>query len=112
MTYCLVWVVQVHHTNRYSKQDLVLRRGQLFSVSLKLATPISGNKLVTRATFALLGDNYYQRPYSFEVVTVSKATGTTLNVEMKTPADVPVGRYVCVCVLQTVHCHVTLSCDV
>lgn len=70
----------------------MLRRGQLFSISLQLATPLSGNNLVTRATFALLGDDYYRHPYAFEVVTVSKATGKTLNVEMKTPADVPVGR--------------------
>lgn len=75
-------------------QELVLRRGQLFSITLQLATPLSETNLVTRATFALMGDNYYRRPYSFEVVTVSKATGTKLklNVEMKTPANVPVGR--------------------
>ena len=72
----------------YSEPGLVLRRGQLFSLSLELATPISSVNLVTRATFALVR---YSNPYSFEVVTVSKATGNKLNIELKTPSDVPVG---------------------
>lgn len=82
---------QVHHTERYSEQGLVLRRGQLFALSLQLATPISDTNLVTRATFAILGDSV-RRPYSFEVATVSKAAGDKLNVELTTPANVPVGK--------------------
>ena len=84
--------LQVHHTDLYDHSaQLVLRRGQLFSLVLQLATPPSGTSFVTRATFAIMGDNS-RRPYSFEVATVSRVVGQMLSVDLKTPADVPVGR--------------------
>jgi transglutaminase 1 len=83
---------RVHHTDAYDMEGLVLRRGQLFSLTLHLAKPISAANLVTTAMFTLLGSRN-RSIRSFEVATVSKPSGTVLTVELTTPSDAGIGRY-------------------
>ena len=99
----------MHHTNTFDPDGLILRRGQLFSLTFQLATPISGTNLVTKAIFTLLG-KYDVQLKSFEVVAVSRATEDELTVELRTPADAEIGRSaVCVCVCVCV-CDVCCVC--
>ena len=80
----------MHHTDAYDVDGLILRRGQLFSLTLNLATPVSGTNLVTTATFTLLG----RSRKTFEVAAVSRPSGTELTVELTTPSDAAIGRSV------------------
>ena len=50
-----------------------------------------GAKVVTRAVFQQSTDRFRSRNF-FEVVALSEAKGSTVNVELKPPADAPVGE--------------------
>lgn len=82
-----------HHTDRYSNQELIVRRGQMFFVTVISKQPLPANtKIVSNAVFQLK-ESSGRRPFTFEVDTVTRiAQGKNIKIELKTPANVPVGE--------------------
>ncbi|KAH0623405.1 hypothetical protein JD844_015305 [Phrynosoma platyrhinos] len=95
-----------HHTDRYKGQELVVRRGQPFDISLALSgTPPAADRLTftvetgstsalqakTRVAFGISG-----APGSHSwgaVQTSTSASSTTLSFSISSPANAAIGRY-------------------
>ena len=84
---------RVHRTDYYDDSGLIVRRGQAFSLTVAAQQSLPAKaKVVSRATFQLTTTNRFRRLYTFEVDTVATVEGSSIKIDLKTPADVSVGK--------------------
>ncbi len=82
-----------HKTDQYKDYELILRRGQPFSLTIVPTTDLpSGTEIATKAVFQMQSVSTKLLVKAFEVDTVTTVHGTAIRVELKTPVTAAVGR--------------------
>ena len=84
-----------HFTNLYEVSDLILRRGQPFSLTLVTTRPLPAYTAISCSVVFQLVSTKPSVHFSFEVNTTLSLNGNTISLICKAPPDSPIGVYVC-----------------